>query len=103
MSFFEGMSLKTYVISYLGRFEVGKNASYIDGAHLYNSGASGLGLTMTCVGERFAFGFKQSFSSDKYVLAFCDKLRSWGIEYEYSGVIPFETPTDAVRKRKKTR
>ncbi len=103
MSYFEGMALRTYVISYLGQFTVGKNGERIDGIFLYNSGATGLGITMTSVADRFVFGFKQNFASEKYALAFCEKLKAYGLSYEYSGEIPFETPTDNVRKRKFTK
>ena len=96
MSFFEGMELNTYVISYLGEFVLGKNASHISGIYLYNSGATGLGINMISVGDRFDIVFKQSFSSDVYTQAFCYELKNVGLASSYSGAIPFETPVDKV-------
>ncbi len=100
MSFFEGMTLNTYIISYLGKFRLGENAPYIDSIHLYNSGATGLGINMICCGDSFVLDFKQSFPSDRYVQAFCGQLRALGIPYRASGPIPFVTPGDSVIKRK---
>lgn len=99
MTFFEGMTLNTYIISYLGKFRLGENAQYINEIHLYNSGTTGLGINMISCGEYFVLDFKQNFSSDKYVKAFAGQLDKYGIEYELSGAIPFVTPEDSIIKR----
>lgn len=99
MAFYEGMTLNTYIISYLGRFKLGENAQYIDDIHLYNSGTTGLGVNMISCGDFFVLDFKQSFSSDKYVKAFCAQLDWLGITYQDSGIIPFVTPGDSLMKR----
>lgn len=100
MSFFEGMTLNTYIISYLGSFHLGENARYIDEIHLYNSGTTGLGINMNACGEFFVLDFKQNFPSDKYVRAFCTELEKLGTAYTVSDVIPFTTPGDSIMKRK---
>lgn len=100
MDFFEGMTLNTYIISYLGKFHLGENAPYVSEIHLYNSGTTGLGINMTACGDSFVLDFKQNFSSDKYVRAFCRELDRMGMEYTASGVIPFTTPGDSILKRK---
>lgn len=100
MSYFEGMLLNTYVISYLGKFVLNDNAKYISDIHLYNSGTTGLGINMISCGESFVLDFKQNFSSDKYVCIFIEGLKELGISYKYSGRIEFITPSDAVIKRK---
>lgn len=102
MSFFEGMLLNTYMISYLGRFILGGNEKYIDGIHLYNSGTTGLGINMICSGENFVLDFKQNFASDRYVKAFLNEIRNFGIEYTESERIEFFTPTDKLIKRKQS-
>lgn len=99
MSFFEGMTLNTYIISYLGQFVLGDNAQYIDDIHLYNSGTTGLGINMISSGDFFVLDFKQNFSSDKYVKAFVKELDKLWIEYTVSEVIPFSTPGDSIIKR----
>ena len=99
MSFYEGMTLNTYIISYLGQFHLGENAQYIDDIHLYNSGTTGLGINMISCGDFFVLDFKQSFSSDQYVKAFCGQLSLFGISFQASDVIPFTTPGDALMKR----
>lgn len=99
MTFFEGMTLDTYIVSYLGQFKLGENAAYIDEIHLYNSGTTGLGINMIACGEYFVLDFKQNFTSDNYVKAFSAQLDKLGVTYQASEVIPFITPGDSVIKR----
>ncbi len=99
MDFFEGMTLDTYIISYLGKFNLGENAVHIDEIHLYNSGTTGLGINMISCGESFILDFKQNFASDKYVKAFSVQLDKLGIECQISEAIPFITPGDSLIKR----
>ncbi len=99
MAFFEGMTLNTYIISYLVQFKLGENAQYIDEIHLYNSGTTGLGINMISCGEYFVLDFKQNFASDKYVKAFTAQIDKLGVVYHISAVIPFITPGDSVIKR----
>lgn len=100
MSFFENMILNSYVISYIGQFVLNENEKYVDSIHLYNSGVIGLGINMICVSGKFIFDFKQSFTSDKYLNGFVDSLKEFGIPYERSGIIAFETPKDLLIRRK---
>lgn len=99
MSFFEGMELNTYIISYLGQFKLGENAKYIEEMHLYNSETIGLGINMISCGDYFVLDFKQNFSSDKYVKAFCAELEKLEVDYFASETIPFITPGDSIVKR----
>lgn len=103
MAFFEGMTLNTYIISYLGQFKLGDNAVHIDEIHLYNSGTTGLGINMISCGEYFVLDFKQNFASDKYVKAFSAQLDKLDVTYQASEVIPFVTPGDSVIKRSETK
>ena len=100
MSYFDSFLLNTYVISYLGQFKTGDNAKHIKEMFLYNSGAAGLGITMIACADCFCIGFKQSFSSNRYVRAFCAQLDRLGIGHTTSEMIPFLTPTDSIIKRK---
>ncbi len=99
MTFFDGMLINTYVISYLGQIVLNENAKYVESMGFYNSGAAGLGVTMLCCGDKFCLNFKQSFESDKYVKAFCEGLGRLGVHYTVSEVIPFTTPYDQVIRR----
>lgn len=101
MTFLEGMTLDTYIISYLGSFILGGNVKHIDSIHLYNSGATGLGITMTATDDVFTLNFKQSFADDKYVKAFSEQLEEFGIEYDLSDAIGFLTPEDNLIQRKR--
>lgn len=99
MDFLGGMLLNTYTISYLGQMRVNENAQYIDVIGIYNSGSTGISISMIACGEKFCFNFKQSFESDRYVKAFRRGLDEHGIEYSASEVIPFVTPKDEIIKR----
>lgn len=99
MSFFDGMTLDTYIISYLGQYTLGDNAQYIDDIHFYNSGTTGLGINMSSSEEYFMLDFKQNFPSDRYVKTFCAELEKLGITYAASEVIAFSTPEDSLIKR----
>ena len=98
MGFFEGMTLNTYIISYLGQFKLGDNIQHVDEIHLYNSGTTGLGINMIDSGECFILDFKQNFSSDQYVKAFCLELEKINLPYQISECIPFFTPGDSIVK-----
>ena len=100
MSFFEEMLLNTYIISYLGQFNLGYNEKYIHSINLYNSGVTGLGINVIAAGQYFLLGFKQSFPSDRYVCEFAAVLKGYGLDCEVSDCIPFTTPTDSLIKRK---
>lgn len=102
MAFFEGMTLDTYIISYLGQFVLGSNAKHIDSIHLYNSGTTGLGINMISAGENFILDFKQNFNDDRYVKAFKTNLDQLGVDSTLSEVIEFITPNDNLIKRKLT-
>ena len=99
ISFYEGMTLNTYIISYLGTFRLGAHEKQIDSIHLYNSGTTGLGINMICCGDSFILDFKQNFSSNKYVRTFCAQLEQLGAECRVSDSIPFITPGDSIIKR----
>lgn len=99
MSFFEGMRLDTYIISYLGQFSLGEGEKYVKEIHLYNSGAAGLGINMISAGGLFIIDFKQSFINGRYVKAFCEELACCGLAHTCSEAIPFLTPTDSLIKR----
>lgn len=100
MSFFEGMLINTYVISYLGKFNIGSNSEYIDSIHLYNSGAVGLGMNMISTDEKIIIDVKQNFSSSRYVKGFVKELENLRIPVTCSRCIEFITPGDKVIKRK---
>lgn len=99
MSFFDGMLIPTYIISYVGGLVLNENVQYIDEIHAYNSGTQGMGLTMISAGDKFCIDIKQSFSTRRYVEGFSNELSNLGIRHEVRDTVSFETPADAVIKR----
>jgi hypothetical protein len=102
MSFFEDTLLNTYVTSYVGQFNLGYNEERVESIHLYNSGTTGLGISMCAAGKYFALDFKQSFPSDRYVTEFTAVMRSRRLDCKVSECIEFKTPTDSLMKRRKS-
>ena len=100
MGYFDSFLLNTFVISYLGQFKLGENAKHVKEMHFYNSGAAGLGINVIACADSFCVCFKQSFSSNRYVRAFCAQLDKLGIGHTAGEMIPFLTPTDSIIKRK---
>lgn len=103
MAFFEGMTLDTYIVSYLGSLVLGENERWVQSAHLYNSGTTGLGINMISCGAYFVLDFKQNFKADQYVKAFLRQLDEIRVDYTASDAIAFFTPTDRLLKRKNLR
>lgn len=101
MGFFENMSLDSYIVSYLGQFNIKGNEKYVDEIHLYNSGTLGLGINLISCGESFIIDFKQSFPSRKYAEGFYVELREVGVKCELRGLTEFATPGDGILKREK--
>jgi hypothetical protein len=99
MSYFEDTLLNTYVTSYVGQFTLGHNEEHVESIHLYNSGTTGLGISMCATGKYFVMDFKQSFPSDRYAAEFAEVLRSHRLDCSVSPCIPFKTPTDSLMKR----
>lgn len=101
MAYFDSFLLNTYVISYLGQFKFGEYAKHVKEMFFYNSGAAGLGINVIACEDCFCICFKQSFSSNRYVRAFCAQLDRLGIGHTAGEMIPFLTPTDSLMKRGK--
>jgi hypothetical protein len=99
MSFFEDTLLNTYIISYMGQFNLGYNEEFVESIHLYNSGTTGLGINMCATDKYFILDFKQSFPSDRYVTEFGKVLQGYHLPYKTSLCIEFKTPADSLVKR----
>lgn len=94
MSFFNNLCINTYVISYIGQFELGEWGKYVDSIHLYSSGTKGLILNMIAAGEYFTVDFLQSFESNAIFEQFIKTLKENGIQGSVSERIEFSTTKD---------
>ena len=94
LSFLEKLKLDTYLISYIGQFNLGSNEKYVDSVHLFSNGSDGLVLNMTCSGGYFTIDFVQDFESECYINALAEEMGEMGICAEVSGRIEFTTPCD---------
>lgn len=67
LGFMENLALNTYLISYLGQFDV--TEKYVDSVHLYSNCSSGLVLNMTCQSGDFMIDLTQDVESDVFIKA----------------------------------
>lgn len=94
LSFFEGMCINTYVISYLGKMCFNDFDQYVESTHLYCGGIKGLTVNMVAAGGNISFDILQGFEGDSYVRSFINKLEEQGIAYKSTGVFAITTGKD---------
>ena len=92
LGFMENLALDTYLISYVGQFDVPED--YVDEVHLYSNCSDGLVLNMTCQSGDFIIDLTQDFESAAYVEALQKEFAAEGISVKGSDEILFETPYD---------
>ena len=96
LGFMENLALDTYLISYIGRFDM--PAEHVKEVHLYSNCSSGLVLNMTCQSGYFIIDLTQDFESEKYVDALSKQFERAGVETKISEEIQFETPFDELKE-----
>lgn len=96
LGFMENLALDTYLISYLGQFDVPEK--YVDSVHLYSNCSSGLVLNMTCQSGDFIIDLTQDFESDVYIKALRSEFEAENILVVVSEEILFETPYDELKE-----
>ena len=95
---FDSMTVNSYVVSYLGKFELGECDSLVDGIHFYSGGIKGITINMAATGKKFCITFIQNIETEKYVSMFLDLLRENGIRYQAGERIRFSTTKDRTQK-----
>lgn len=94
LSFFNDLCIDTFILSYLGQFELGEHAAYVDAIHLYGSGTKGLILNMTSAADTVTIDILQSFESECFMEAFTRLLETIELDYTISSRIEFATTSD---------
>lgn len=98
MSFFDTMTINSYVISYLGTFDLGECNQFIDTIHFYSGGIKGITVNMTATDEKFNITFIQNIETNRYVKTLLSLLNEFGIQYRISDKIRFSTTKDKTQK-----
>ena len=96
LGFMENLSLDTYLISYVGQFDVPEK--YVDEVHLYSDCSSGLVMNMTCQSGNFIIDFTQDFETGKYIDALKAEFAAENIPVNASDEIIFSTPRDDIHE-----
>ncbi|MGN0033323.1 MAG: hypothetical protein ACI358_06060 [Candidatus Limimorpha sp.] len=85
----------TFVMSYLGRLELGDVEEELENFQIYTSSTNDMAFEIVSYGSCFCIGIQQSFKDDKYIKAFLDFCRDAGIHAVYcSNRIEYSTPRD---------
>ena len=92
LGFMDNLKRDTYLISYVGRFDLPEEL--VEEVHLYSNGSNGIVLNMTCVSGRFVIDVVQDFETDRYITALIEQFEKAEIATKVSEEILFETPYD---------
>lgn len=94
LSFFNDFCINTYIISYMGQFQLGQHEKYVDSIHLYSSGTNSLVFNMISAGEYMTVDILQSFESEGIVNEFVKHLGECDLDFTISEKLEFATTCD---------
>lgn len=98
MSFYDTMTINSFVLSYLGTFDLGECNQFIDAIHFYSGGIKGIKVNMTATSQSFNITFIQNIETEKYVRSFIQLLKELKISYCLNDKIRFSTTKDKTQK-----
>ena len=98
MSFYDTMTINSYVLSYMGTFDLGECDSFIDAIHFYSGGIKGITVNMTAAGGKFNVTWIQNIETERYARTFIGLLEQFQIEYRQNEKIRFSTTKDATQR-----
>lgn len=98
MSFFDTMTVNSYVISYLGAFDLGECDAFIDAVHFYAGGIRGITANMTAAAGQFNITFIQNIETERYVAALLQLLEEYKLRYRINEKIRYSTTKDKTQK-----
>nr|WP_325195014.1 hypothetical protein [uncultured Oscillibacter sp.] len=98
MSFFDTMTVNSYVLSYLGAFDLGECDPFIDAIHFYSGGIRGITVNMTHAGGRFNITFIQNIETERYAETLLRLLEKCGLRCRLNSKVRFSTTRDQTQK-----
>lgn len=98
MAFYDTMTINSYVISYLGRFDLGECNAFLDAIHFYSGGIRGITINMTAAGGKINLTLIQNIETDRYAAALLRLLSKHGLRYRLHDVVRFSTTKDKTQK-----
>lgn len=98
MSFFDTMTVNSYVLSYLGKFDLGECDQFIDAIHFYAGGIKGITANMTATDKQFNITWIQNIETERYVAALIELLDEFKVRYKMNDKIMYSTPKDKTQK-----
>ncbi|MDR0829622.1 MAG: hypothetical protein LBN95_05885 [Prevotellaceae bacterium] len=97
MSFFNTLTVNTFIVSYLGKFDFGECNFFIDAVYLLG-GETGVTVNMTCAGGKFCVSIIQNIDGGKYIKTFLSLLEELKIPYKTDKEVPHITKKDVTQK-----
>lgn len=98
MSFFDTMTTNSYVLSYLGTFDIGECSSFVDAVYFYSGGIKGITVNMDAVDDKFNITWIQNIQSERYVMTLLQQLKETGVRFQHVNTVRFSTTKDKTQK-----
>lgn len=98
MSFFDTMTINSYVISYLGTFDLGECSQFIDAIHFYSGGIRGITVNMIAAAGKFNITWIQNIETERYFQTFMELLEAYQIRYRKNEKVRYSTTRDRTQK-----
>jgi hypothetical protein len=97
LAFYDTLRIDTFILSYIGRLELGDFEQYIAEFHTYISGTPGLSIEMLATKEHFFLDWLQNFENEQYVAELQRLFAHYAIGAELTAVREIRIPRDALQ------
>lgn len=98
MSFYDTMTINSYVVSYLGTFDIGECSRFVDAVYFYSGGIKGITINMAAVNDKFNIAWIQNIQSERYVMTLLQQLKENGVRFQQKSKVRFSTTKDKTQK-----
>ncbi|MBS7578227.1 MULTISPECIES: hypothetical protein [unclassified Enterococcus] len=94
LSFFDNLLSDTFILSYIGKIDLGEIERKIESIHTYTSGTRGLSIEILATNDAFFIDIMQSFSNSDYLKQLLEIFNQLKIEYELEATEKISVPRD---------
>ncbi|MCH4168886.1 MAG: hypothetical protein LKF42_06520 [Streptococcaceae bacterium] len=98
LSFFDNLLSDTFILSYIGKINLGAIERKIESIHTYTSGTRGLSIEILATDNDFFIDILQSFDDSKYINQFIENLNQLKIQYQLEETKIINVPKDQCQK-----
>lgn len=94
LSFFDNLLSDTFILSYIGKINLGEIERKIESIHTYTSGMRGLSIEILATDDDFFVDILQSFDESRYINQFIESLNQLKIQYQLEATKIIDVPKD---------